>query len=99
MILPTTSDGRIAAVAERFRAAVARVTVRVGAGQLSVTVSVGGAVSNDGTIRGALNAADAALYAAKLGGRNRVVINRDGAVHFVPADENDTTRSLAEVGL
>jgi diguanylate cyclase (GGDEF)-like protein len=99
VILPTTSEHSIGAVAERYRAAVALVTIRVGACQLSATISIGGVVSIDGTIRAGLNAADAALYAAKLAGRNRVVISRDGAPHFVPADDVDTTRWLAEVGL
>ncbi|HWM22241.1 MAG TPA: diguanylate cyclase [Ilumatobacteraceae bacterium] len=99
VILPATSERSIAAVAERYRAAVALVTIRVGADQVNATISIGGVVSTDGTIRAGLNAADAALYAAKLAGRNRVVINRDGAVHFVPAEESDTTRWLAEVGL
>ncbi|KMO34613.1 hypothetical protein VQ02_18830 [Methylobacterium variabile] len=60
------------AEAEQIRAATEAEPFRVGAGGLRVTVSIGVATSADG-FEAALRRADAALYAAKRGGRNRVV--------------------------
>ncbi len=62
-----------AAVAERIRAAVAAMPVAAEAGPIGITVSIGLAAAGPGeTLQDAMRRADAALYAAKHGGRNRV---------------------------
>jgi xanthine dehydrogenase iron-sulfur cluster and FAD-binding subunit A len=64
-----------AEVAERIRAAVGGAAIEVGGVALPVTVSLGCAVREAGEAGPALLArADARLYAAKAGGRNRVQI-------------------------
>lgn len=64
-------------LAERLRGAVAATTFDSGDGrQLHVTLSIGIATAlPDDTADTILSRADAALYAAKSGGRNRVVIS------------------------
>ena len=74
-ILPDTSPDQSEVVAERLRAAVAGVPIELPDGEsCSVTVSVG--ISNmtvsDADVGALLARADAALYAAKQAGRNRV---------------------------
>lgn len=71
VVLPETSSFYSVRVAERIRAAIAELRVD---GTLGVTVSIGVAeLHRDGPdVERALGAADAALYAAKHGGRNRV---------------------------
>ena len=73
VLLPTTSASEAAAVGERVRAAVHREQwddLREG---LTVSVSVGVAASEASADR-VLKDADAALYAAKESGRNRVTV-------------------------
>lgn len=67
VILPNTALPAALAVAERLRAEVAKQQFR-----RPVTVSIGVATAADNAGR-LLDAADAALYAAKMGGRDRVV--------------------------
>ncbi|MBM4396440.1 MAG: GGDEF domain-containing protein [Deltaproteobacteria bacterium] len=71
----TDADGAVT-VAERIRALVEAATVPAGSARLRLTVSIGvGALT--GTMRACedlIAVADAALYAAKDGGRNRVVV-------------------------
>ena len=68
-------------LAERFRAAVADMNIHVSATKsVRVTISVGGALGTDHAPTRALHEADSALYDAKLGGRNRVVMYRAGLV-------------------
>jgi diguanylate cyclase (GGDEF)-like protein len=64
-------------LAERLRLAVADTPVATDSGPVPVTISVGACVFNTGqlTLTEALSRADAALYRAKDGGRNRVVIS------------------------
>ncbi len=70
-------------VAERARLAVAEKPIASPSGPISVTVSVGGAVtSRDCHDTSVLATADAALYDAKRQGRNRVVVG-GGLVHCV----------------
>jgi two-component system, cell cycle response regulator len=81
VVLPET-DRRVAeGVAERLRMVVAEMPFRVGeaATEVSVTISIGLAVTADAreTSESLLRRADAALYAAKEAGRNRVVSDRD----------------------
>ena len=77
VVMPETSLAGAVVVAERFRAAVAEELFipRDQTEQLAVTVSVGIAVTGEGsdTIDTLLKRADDALYAAKHAGRNRVI--------------------------
>jgi diguanylate cyclase (GGDEF)-like protein len=80
MILPETDvTNATSIVAERLRAAVANTPVETAVGPLKVTISVGvAAVLPSGeTLLDALTRADNGLYAAKRGGRNRVVAATD----------------------
>jgi diguanylate cyclase (GGDEF)-like protein len=89
ILLPGATEAEAAAIGERQRAAVARLaipTVKAGAGNRGmVTVSVGVAridAGRAGMGRPSLwvKAADEAMYASKLAGRNRVTIGRAVAV-------------------
>ncbi len=64
------------AVAERMRLQVARSSVRADGNDLSVTISIGGTMAVPGdTAETVFARADAAMYRAKDGGRNRVEID------------------------
>lgn len=71
-LLPDTDGDAAAAVAEDLRCAVADRPVPTAAGPLEVTVSVGWAVWEQEAPHETVARADAALYAAKSAGRNRV---------------------------
>ena len=74
----TGRQERLRAITERIRAAVSERPFATSAGELAITVSIG-AVSSGGVAQHAdalVDAADAALLAAKLAGKNRVVITR-----------------------
>jgi len=74
VLLPETDRAGLARVAEKLRAAVEALNVeQVG----TVTMSLGGAVAEDGAGDAALllERADQALYGAKAAGRNRVVMS------------------------
>jgi two-component system cell cycle response regulator len=77
VVMPETSLAGAAIVAERMRAAVADAPFVLpdGGTAISVTISIGVAVTGEGTdkLETLLKHADDALYAAKNGGRNRVV--------------------------
>jgi two-component system cell cycle response regulator len=62
------------ALAERFRRALSELRIEVGGGSISVTVSIGVALLSAADAGGIelIARADAFLYEAKLGGRNRV---------------------------
>jgi diguanylate cyclase (GGDEF)-like protein len=76
ILLPETGAGAARAVAERVRSEVERMVVETGEGRLSVTISIGGAVSAAcDTPASLLKRADGALYQAKQQGRNRVVFS------------------------
>ena len=72
MVLPETGVGGARALAERVRQRVSELRLR-----RSVTVSVGIAALSSGTSTAPalLEQSDAALYVAKRGGRNRVVVS------------------------
>ncbi|MBP2291468.1 GGDEF domain-containing response regulator [Azospirillum rugosum] len=75
IVLPETGLGEAVEVAERLRLSLSDMPVRLGDTTLHMTVSIGVAACRDGdaSIDRALGRADRALYAAKGGGRNRVV--------------------------
>lgn len=75
-LLADAGPDRAAAAAERLRRTVAETPIEVGDARIAVTISLGVAVSPDHAtdIAGLLKAADAALYRAKHGGRNRTEI-------------------------
>ena len=74
LVLPETSIAAALQAGERLRAAIAEMNVWTGSENLCVTVSVGAAQwrESDAGFEDLMRRADAALYAAKRGGRNRV---------------------------
>lgn len=74
VVLPGATQRELAAVAERLRASVAEEPFSLRTGALAVTISIGITTMdpNDNDFEQAVQRADAALYAAKSGGRNRV---------------------------
>ena len=81
LLLPGTDAPGAAIVAERLRRRVAEAVHEIGGGSvLRVTISAGHATLEPGSTTTAeklLASADAALYAAKRGGRNMVVAGQD----------------------
>ncbi len=75
ILLPNTVLDQAEIVAERIRAAVTEIAIETEYGTVRFTTSVGVAqsVEGDDSIDTLLARADAALYAAKAAGRNRVV--------------------------
>ena len=77
-ILPDSDQDMARAAAERFRSAIATNEFVFGDIRMSVTISIGVVVPNTAatlvTLQDVMNTADRALYAAKHGGRNRVVV-------------------------
>jgi len=76
VILPGTDLSGAHNMAERLRRSVADVPVPTDKGDLTVTISLGVAsnVQDDADVAALLNRADAAMYAAKQTGRNRVAV-------------------------
>ena len=74
VLLPETNMDGAMAIAERIRHAIEALILEWEEKTFRITISIGAAKFVDGaTIDDTLNAADRALYAAKTGGRNRVV--------------------------
>lgn len=76
VVAPGVAEESARNVAERVRAAIAGAPFKIGTEELAITASFGVAVSADASDTPAdiIAAADRALYAAKQGGRNRVVL-------------------------
>lgn len=90
IVLASDIDRREAfAMAERIRRRVSDTPILVSGERISVTVSIGVTDHMSGDeIQEAIRVADAALYSAKRGGRNRVVADwGDGAPPPDPADD------------
>lgn len=79
LVLPDTSIDLLGAAGERIRSRVANTTIPTSAGELTVTVSVGGSYRDrvdESTARELYTTADSALYDSKHSGRNRVTVMR-----------------------
>ena len=76
-LLPDTNQAAAVRVAERIRLAISELRLLHGDGAVALTASIGVACQTDNEhlcAEALFEAADAALYAAKHGGRNRVVV-------------------------
>ncbi|UFN51044.1 PleD family two-component system response regulator [Roseomonas sp. OT10] len=75
VIMSESTLADMQAVAERLRQAVSREPIRTAEGSLTVTVSIGGATAPAGSqLEKLIARADAALYRAKAGGRDRLEV-------------------------
>lgn len=80
VVLPECNHEEAGVAAERFRSAVAEHKFVAGHNRIEITVSIGvfapDTVTHNVTVQTVLAAADKALYAAKAGGRNCIVVQR-----------------------
>jgi diguanylate cyclase (GGDEF)-like protein len=78
VVLPECNQEEARVAAERFRSAVAEKKFVAGDQRIETTISIGvfvpDAVTHTVTVQKVLDSTDKALYAAKKGGRNRVVV-------------------------
>ena len=78
LTITNVDEATLRAIAHRFRALVERSRFRAGGRDLRITISIGGTIAEVGdTAEAVFNRADAALYRAKAGGRNRVHLHGD----------------------
>ncbi|MBP6809007.1 MAG: diguanylate cyclase, partial [Chromatiaceae bacterium] len=77
ILLPGIERDALLAKLESLRDRVARTPIAHGAEQLSVTISLGANLEPAETLQALIDRADAALYQAKEGGRNRAVMADD----------------------
>ena len=81
LLLPGEPPAHAAELAERLRAALATSPVAAGGHLISLTASIGVATAGPDTgLDALLDQADHALYEAKRGGRNRVVLHAAGTI-------------------
>ena len=80
IVVPAGHANSTAAVAERIREAISAKPVMTDAGPISITASLGMAVSIDREAKEVLRSADEALYCAKARGRNRVERSEAGII-------------------
>jgi len=73
IILSSTREDEALSIAEALRAAIETAAITIPAGRITMTASLGLAIGS-GSPDALIQIADAALYAAKRGGRNRVEI-------------------------
>lgn len=80
VLLPDTTLGAARSLAERLREATASARTASGEAHIAITISVGVArvLPQERDLDQSLARADLALYAAKRGGRNRVMVEADG---------------------
>ncbi len=82
LVMPNTGAAEAAALLERTRARIEAIPIIMGGQTIYVTASIGGAGMTgprcDDQAAALLKRADIALYAAKHGGRNRVVMSESG---------------------
>jgi diguanylate cyclase (GGDEF)-like protein/putative nucleotidyltransferase with HDIG domain len=85
LLLPETPLTEAQRLAESIRAKVESMRLQSGDGELSITISIGvaGYPTHGDDVDSLLNAADAAVYDAKLGGRNRVRVPLAPQVHRI----------------
>lgn len=73
VVLPETDQSGAEVVAEKIRATVDALRIKHGDDTIELTISAGATVMTDSGLEAAIDLADQALYAAKNGGRNKVV--------------------------
>jgi diguanylate cyclase (GGDEF)-like protein/PAS domain S-box-containing protein len=75
-IIVNVGEQQLAVAAEKFRALIESASLPMSSGRLSVTVSVGGAVSDmDDTPATLVRRADSRMYASKAAGKNRATVS------------------------
>jgi diguanylate cyclase (GGDEF)-like protein len=98
LTLPGCTAAQAKAVAERLREKLSSQVVDVARGQVRVTASFGVAATDivpNATVAALLHAADAAVYAAKAAGRNRVIVAEGEVRELAPRDDSELTPGQA----
>jgi two-component system cell cycle response regulator len=75
ILLPNTDGGGARVLAERLRGAIERLAIQYESAAIAVTASIGIAEYHSGeSLESLVDRADGAMYGAKVGGRNRVMV-------------------------